>query len=149
MDKPKGVYLVAAWIFLGLGSFTLTPALRVYLPQYLESPQLIAMASMLFLFYLIIGVSLVKPLPRIITVFVFSAGVVFHLIGLFSYLIFGDFTEKAITIMLFKTAVIVPSAWCVYYLTSKKFKQKAECFLNYKKELVAIKFSNKQLSKKI
>lgn len=152
MNKPKGVYLVAIWIFFGFGSLFLLPALRVSLPKIIESQQtiqLISMASMVLLLYLVVGVSLVKIIPRNITIALFSIASLYQIYGIASYLLFGGMTETAIKVIAFKAFLIVPTVWSVYYLVSKGFQKKANEFLKSKKELASQKFANKQLSKNI
>ncbi|MDH3974834.1 MAG: hypothetical protein OEV42_11195 [Deltaproteobacteria bacterium] len=149
MKRPKGVYLVAVWLFLGAFGLSINPVLRILLLGMIENPktiQIIQTLLLVFIIYLIIGIIKLKPTPTqiIISSIIMSLVSIYQLYAIITFLMFVDVSKKTLIITCWKLFLIISSIAAIIYLNRKNFREYAKEFLAENNQAAMLKFIQKK-----
>ena len=142
--RPRAIYFVAAWCFIGLGGF-LNLMLKGFAPQLNISPQAAALVVLVFSVAFVIGVF------KLVRVWLIAAAILFAMLGLFqavtlvTSLLAGHSSGPLIGIKLFYA---VPSLICAWYVSRPSFLKRPTEFNSYRKQQAMQKHVQKQLLKR-
>lgn len=125
--RPRRLYLVALWCFMGIGGF-LNVIMRQIAPNINLSEEIAALFVIIPIFALSIGVLKLFRSSLIMVAVLLGALAAFQIIALFAALLDGSFSGALVYVKLFYT---IPSMLCAWYIGRPSFLQRAQRYRKF------------------
>ncbi|MCP5008311.1 MAG: hypothetical protein GY941_30910, partial [Planctomycetes bacterium] len=127
--RPWGIYLVAAWLSIGIGGFGASITDSV-LPEPVMVNKIITAAIVIFVIVLIVRIIQLHIIEIKISTILFSLLALYHLIGTVGFHMPDQKIDSRVGYVIF----LIPHITCIWYLTRKGFREISLNFVAYKKQ---------------
>ncbi len=127
--RPWGIYLVAAWLSIGIGGFGAS-IIDSVLPEPVMVHKIISAAIVFFVIVLIVRIIQLHIIEIKISIILFSLLALYHLIGAVGF----HMPDQKIDSRVGYVISLIPHITCIWYLTRKGFREMSQEFVAYKKQ---------------